>query len=106
MASVLVNDVPLPNMLTKEGSTKLNIKVPRVPRGKYIVKPGTVWVFSSYNVRSYDSRYYGAIDIKQIYSGVEPVFVFSTNTDYVLKTSATPYCFWRLCWFSYPVAQR
>ena len=31
------------------------------PFGKYIVKPGMVWVVSSYNRRSFDSRYYGPI---------------------------------------------
>jgi conjugative transfer signal peptidase TraF len=36
------------------------------PFGKYRVKTGTVWVISSYNRRSFDSRYFGPIAEKQI----------------------------------------
>jgi conjugative transfer signal peptidase TraF len=36
------------------------------PFGKYSVEDGTVWVISSYNGRSFDSRYFGPISQSQI----------------------------------------
>ena len=43
------------------------------PFGKYIVKPGMAWVVSSYNRRSFDSRYYGPIAEIQIRHHLRPV---------------------------------
>jgi conjugative transfer signal peptidase TraF len=31
------------------------------PSGRYFVAPGTIWVASSYHLRSFDSRYFGPI---------------------------------------------
>lgn len=36
------------------------------PAGEYLVKPGEVWVLSSYNHKSYDSRYFGPISVSTI----------------------------------------
>jgi conjugative transfer signal peptidase TraF len=36
------------------------------PLGNYIVAPGTVWVASTFNPRSFDSRYFGPIDVDSI----------------------------------------
>ena len=40
--------------------------LPHWPFGKYVVAPGTVWVASSYNSRSFDSRYFGPVKASQV----------------------------------------
>ena len=49
-----VNGIPLPNTIASES-------LPAWPDGAYTVKPGEVWVFSSYSVKSFDSRYFGPV---------------------------------------------
>src|ERR1039458_9228634 len=39
--------------------------MPLIPLGTYAVLPGTVWVISSYNRFSFDSRYFGAIHLDE-----------------------------------------
>ncbi len=46
------------------------------PQGTYPVQPGTVWVLSSFNKGSYDSRYYGPIATKNIIHYGHPVWQF------------------------------
>ena len=41
--------------------------------GRYVVAPGTVWVASSYNSRSFDSRYFGPVDASQVRDHVRPL---------------------------------
>ena len=41
--------------------------------GCYVVAPGTVWVASSYNPRSFDSRYFGPVPISAIRDYVHPL---------------------------------
>lgn len=45
------------------------------PPGQYAVAEGTVWLFSSYDKRSFDSRYYGPVPAANIRSRVIPVLV-------------------------------
>ena len=40
--------------------------LPHYPFGRYAVESGTVWVASSYNPRSFDSRYFGPILVSSI----------------------------------------
>jgi conjugative transfer signal peptidase TraF len=42
------------------------------PNGEYIVAPGWVWVASSYNARSFDSRYFGPIRTADIRCHLRP----------------------------------
>jgi len=44
------------------------------PNGTYIVQPGTVWVLSTYNKYSYDSRYYGPIQLSTVISHAKPLW--------------------------------
>jgi conjugative transfer signal peptidase TraF len=46
------------------------------PNGRYAVEAGTVWVASSYNRGSYDSRYMGPIPTRLIRSRLKPVWTF------------------------------
>ena len=50
------------------------------PSGIYPVSPGTVWVISSFNRASYDSRYYGPIKVSQILHYGHPVWQFKQQT--------------------------
>jgi conjugative transfer signal peptidase TraF len=36
------------------------------PFGRYVVQPGTVWVASSFHPRSFDSRYFGPVQVSAI----------------------------------------
>lgn len=49
------------------------------PCGHYIIPQGFVWVASTYNRQSYDSRYYGPISITQILYRLKSVFTFSAQ---------------------------
>jgi conjugative transfer signal peptidase TraF len=44
------------------------------PMGTYQVEPGTVWVASTYNIGSYDSRYMGPIDARLIRRRLKPLW--------------------------------
>ena len=47
------------------------------PTGRYAVPEGFVWVASSYNRGSYDSRYIGPIPTRLIRSRLKPLWTFS-----------------------------
>jgi conjugative transfer signal peptidase TraF len=49
------------------------------PYGTYKVAPGTMWVISSFNSYSYDSRYYGAIPEASIRHHLRPLWTFATE---------------------------
>jgi type IV secretory pathway protease TraF len=51
--------------------------LPQIPLGSYVVRPGTVWVVSSYSPLSFDSRYFGAIPLGNIRAGLEATAVTS-----------------------------
>ena len=50
--------------------------LPQVPAGTYPVLPGTVWVISSYNRFSFDSRYFGPIRIDERVRYANPLWLF------------------------------
>jgi conjugative transfer signal peptidase TraF len=41
--------------------------------GRHVVQPGTVWVASSYNPRSFDSRYFGPVQSRAIRHYLRPL---------------------------------
>jgi conjugative transfer signal peptidase TraF len=45
------------------------------PFGTYLVQPGTVWVVSDYQPRSFDSRYFGPVPEALIRNRLQPLFV-------------------------------
>jgi conjugative transfer signal peptidase TraF len=49
------------------------------PYGIYKVEPGTMWVISSFNSYSFDSRYYGAIPQSSIRHHLRPLWTFATE---------------------------
>lgn len=48
-----------------------------VLRGQFILKPNEVFLYGTSDVYSFDSRYFGAIDVKYIQSVLKPVWVFN-----------------------------
>lgn len=46
------------------------------PFGTYSVAPGTVWVASTRNPLSFDSRYFGPVDLKNVAHGLRPLWTF------------------------------
>jgi len=46
------------------------------PFGTYIVEPNTVWLISTYNKRSFDSRYFGPIPLTYINSAIRPFLIW------------------------------
>ena len=63
-----INGSPLLNTISRES-------FPAWPDGEYKVKPGEVWVFSSYSDRSFDSRYFGPVSVDQIKGEAAPFLV-------------------------------
>jgi len=49
------------------------------PYGTYMVQPGTVWVVSSFNSYSFDSRYYGPIPMASIRHHLRPLWTFASD---------------------------
>jgi conjugative transfer signal peptidase TraF len=69
---IAVNGHVLPNTAPLAHDTK-GRALRAWPFGRYLVAPGTVWVASSYNPRSFDSRYFGAIPTTAIRARVKAV---------------------------------
>lgn len=73
---ISVNGRLLPNTKAraKDGEGR---PLPVVARGSYPVLPGQVWVISTYNARSYDGRYFGAVPVKGVVGVAEPIATVS-----------------------------
>ena len=69
---IAVNGRLLPNTSARSADTH-GRPLPNWPFGQYVVAPGTVWVASSYEARSFDSRYFGPIPITSIRDRVRPL---------------------------------
>lgn len=50
--------------------------LPRWPLGHYTVPSGMLWVASSYNPRSYDSRYFGPIPERSVRARLRPLIAW------------------------------
>jgi conjugative transfer signal peptidase TraF len=71
-AGIAVNGRLLPNTAPLHTDTKDRPLTSWAP-GRYIAQPGFVWVASSYNPRSFDSRYFGPVAISSIRAHVRPL---------------------------------
>jgi conjugative transfer signal peptidase TraF len=58
------------------GRDGLGQPLPSPGSSNSVVAKGEVWVISSYNPLSFDSRYFGPIPISRIEGLVHPLFVF------------------------------
>ena len=70
-SGISVNGTPLVNSaaLTRDS---LGRPLPAYPAGTYHVPLGEVWLVSSHNPRSFDSRYYGPVDATTILQTMRP----------------------------------
>ncbi len=66
---LLVNGAPIPNSQALAVDRK-GRRLPRLGAGRYVVRPGTVWVLSSYSRFSFDSRYFGAVEAAQVRANI------------------------------------
>jgi conjugative transfer signal peptidase TraF len=64
----LPNTTPLPK-------DRFGRPMPHYPFGHYFASSKEVWVVSSHNERSYDSRYFGPIDARSIVCYARPILV-------------------------------
>ncbi len=62
---ILVNGAAVPNTRALASDRK-GRRLPQLATGRYVVEPGTVWIVSSYSRFSFDSRYFGAIEARQV----------------------------------------
>lgn len=62
---IRVNELPVRNTAPLSFDTE-HRPLEHYPFGRYVVSEGEVWVASSYNKRSFDSRYYGPVPTRDI----------------------------------------
>jgi conjugative transfer signal peptidase TraF len=72
-AGILVNGVRVANT-ARRLKDSLGRQLNSWPTGSYKVSPGTVWVASSYNSGSFDSRYFGPITESAIKHRLRPIW--------------------------------
>ncbi|HGC8067033.1 TPA: S26 family signal peptidase [Yersinia enterocolitica] len=65
---VTVNGVALPNTVAMSA-------IPAWPDGTYTVKTGQAWLFSSYSAGSFDSRYFGPVELASVRGLASPVAI-------------------------------
>ena len=53
-------------------------RLQRVGDGTYVVSPGKLWLTSSYNPASFDSRYFGPVPEGAVISGIEPLWTLGS----------------------------
>jgi conjugative transfer signal peptidase TraF len=70
-AGLAVNGHLLPNTAPMKRDTN-NRPLTPWPPGRYTVAPDSVWVASSYNPRSFDSRYFGPVPLGSVRNHVRP----------------------------------
>ncbi len=74
-AGIAINGRLLPNS-KQYAKDALGRPLPQMPAGTYPVLPGTVWVISSYNRFSFDSRYFGPIPLDEKVRYANPFWLF------------------------------
>ncbi len=70
---ISVNGLPTVNTAPRTSDSAGRPLVPW-PRGRYVVQPDTVWVASTENPLSFDSRYFGPIRLKDINHHLLPLW--------------------------------
>lgn len=75
-AGLLVNGKLIQNSKQKSTDRK-GRHMPKFPSGTYTVEPGMFWFISNYHPDSFDSRYFGPLNISQIQGRAKPVLVFN-----------------------------
>jgi conjugative transfer signal peptidase TraF len=75
-SGIAVNEVLLPNTRVRS-QDRAGRPLQAWPSGDYTVCAGDLWVASTYNSYSYDSRYFGPISSEEILYGLESVLTLN-----------------------------
>ena len=70
---ILVNGAAVLNTRALASDRK-GRRLPQLANGRYVAEPGTVWIVSSYSRFSFDSRYFGPIEVRQIRAALRPLW--------------------------------
>jgi conjugative transfer signal peptidase TraF len=73
-AGIAVNGRLLPNTLPLKADAAHRPLI-AWPTGTYAVRPGTIWVASTYSRASYDSRYIGPVEEKLVRGRLKPLWL-------------------------------
>ena len=73
--AVLVNGVRLPHSRPLDRDRGGRELLP-FAAGEHRLEPGEVWLYSPYQERSWDSRYFGPVRIENVTTIVEPLVTF------------------------------
>jgi conjugative transfer signal peptidase TraF len=77
-AGIRVNGVALANTRAFSSDAHGNL-LPHPKTGRHVVEAGEMWLLSSYDQRSIDSRYFGPLSIAGVETVVRPVLVQGGN---------------------------
>ncbi len=77
-AGLLVNRTPVPNSQPLLSDRKGRV-LPQLTAGRYVVRPGTVWILSSYSRLSFDSRYFGAVETGQVRASIRRLWTAGSD---------------------------
>jgi conjugative transfer signal peptidase TraF len=75
---LLVNGAPVPNSQALAADRR-GRPLPQLPMGRYVVRPGTVWVVSSYSRFSFDSRYFGAVESGRVRASLRRLWTVGSD---------------------------
>ena len=70
-----INGRSLPNTAARSRDGK-GRPMTRIPSGRYVVAPGQLWLTSTYNPASFDSRYFGPVLATAVITQIEPLWTF------------------------------
>lgn len=74
---LVVNGARVPNTQPL-ASDRHGRPLPRLVVGRYVVRPDELWVGSPYSPWSFDSRYFGALDVTLVCARVQPLWTASS----------------------------
>ncbi len=75
---LLVNGAPVPNSQALATDRK-GRPLSQLPTGRYVVRPGTLWILSSYSRLSFDSRYFGAVETAQVRASIRRLWTAGSH---------------------------
>ncbi len=77
-SGLFVNGRPVPNSQPL-AADRQGRPLPRLAIGRYVVRPGALWIVSSYSRFSFDSRYFGGIEVRQVRARVRRLWTAGSD---------------------------
>jgi conjugative transfer signal peptidase TraF len=75
---LVVNGAPVPNSKAL-ASDRQGRRLPQLPDHRYVVRPATLWILSSYSPLSFDSRYFGAVEMEQVRASIRRLWTVGSD---------------------------